>query len=373
MDTPESIEPPQEFDNPWKLALDVFFAQFLELLFPHVHADIDWSKPVDSLDKELPGIVRGAALGRRVVDKLVRVWLKNGDPLSLFVHVEVQCQKETDFPERMFVYNYRIRDRYGSWVLSLAVLGDENEAWKPSNYSSRGWGCRTEFEFPVAKLLDFVAGLEDLEASENLFGTIVAAHLRAMQTHGDVVLRHQQKLGLVRRVLKRGWTFEDLAELYRIIDWFLSLPKAMDDAFKADLERVEGSPMPLLSKLEIAALAKGKAEGKAEGRAEGKAEGRAEGKAEGRAEGKAEGRAEGKAEGRAEGKAEGLVLGMLLGEVRGILRVKFQRPADSLLERIKTITEEAKMAELLKVVSEAVSIGEVERALDEIASPEPQN
>jgi hypothetical protein len=64
---------------------------------------------------------------------------------------------------------------------------------------------------------------------------------------------------------------------------------------------------------------------------------------------------------------------MLLGEVRGILRVKFQRPADSLLERIKTITEEAKMAELLKVVSEAVSIGEVERALDEIASPEPQN
>ena len=44
------------------------------------------------LDKELEQVVRDAALGRRRVDKLVRVTLRNGGQGLVLVHVEIQSQ-----------------------------------------------------------------------------------------------------------------------------------------------------------------------------------------------------------------------------------------------------------------------------------------
>jgi len=41
-----------------------------------VHAQIDWSRGYKSLDKEFPQVVREAEVGRRYVDKLVKVWTK---------------------------------------------------------------------------------------------------------------------------------------------------------------------------------------------------------------------------------------------------------------------------------------------------------
>ncbi len=63
-----------DYDSPWKEALDSFFEAFLELFFPEAHADIDWSRPCESLDKELRQIAPKAEIGRRHVDKLVKVW-----------------------------------------------------------------------------------------------------------------------------------------------------------------------------------------------------------------------------------------------------------------------------------------------------------
>jgi hypothetical protein len=33
-----------EFDSPWKESLDVYFESFLQLCFPLVHQEIDWSR-----------------------------------------------------------------------------------------------------------------------------------------------------------------------------------------------------------------------------------------------------------------------------------------------------------------------------------------
>ena len=43
-------------------------------------------------------------------------------------------KKQAEFAKRMFVYNYRIFDRYEKPVASLAVLADEHKQWKPSSY-----------------------------------------------------------------------------------------------------------------------------------------------------------------------------------------------------------------------------------------------
>ncbi|HEX5084434.1 MAG TPA: hypothetical protein VFY40_20510 [Blastocatellia bacterium] len=60
-----------DYDSPWKDALDFLFDSFIAFFFPSAHAQIDWSRGFEFLDKELQKITADAAVGRRVVDKLV--------------------------------------------------------------------------------------------------------------------------------------------------------------------------------------------------------------------------------------------------------------------------------------------------------------
>ncbi|MCP4396374.1 MAG: cytosolic protein, partial [bacterium] len=108
----EQQRPHDEYDSPWKDILEHYFTEFLEFFFPVAYAGIDWSKGHGFLDKELQKIMRNAEVGRRVVDKLVKVFTTDGDETWVVVHVEVQGQYEVDFAKRMYVYNYRLFDRY---------------------------------------------------------------------------------------------------------------------------------------------------------------------------------------------------------------------------------------------------------------------
>ena len=96
--------------------------------------EIDWSKEHVFLDQELRAVVQDAELGTRFVDRLVRAQVLNGSESWIFIHVEVQGTKQAEFAKRMFVYNYRIFDRYEKPVASLAVLADEHRQRKPSSY-----------------------------------------------------------------------------------------------------------------------------------------------------------------------------------------------------------------------------------------------
>jgi hypothetical protein len=100
-----------DFDSPWKEALEHYFPQFMSFFFPLAHADIDWARGYEFLDKELQQVVRDAELGRRLVDKLARVYARDGEEDWVLVHVEVQGQPEAAFAKRMYVYNYRLYDR----------------------------------------------------------------------------------------------------------------------------------------------------------------------------------------------------------------------------------------------------------------------
>lgn len=65
-------------------------------------------KGYEFMDQEFQQIVRDAELGKRLADKLVKIWRKNGQLTLVLAHIEVQSQYESGFAQRMFVYNYRI-------------------------------------------------------------------------------------------------------------------------------------------------------------------------------------------------------------------------------------------------------------------------
>src|SRR5579871_55450 len=56
--------------------MDHYFEQFLAFFVPEAHAEIDWGRGYEMLDREFQKIIPESEQGRRVVDKLVKVWLK---------------------------------------------------------------------------------------------------------------------------------------------------------------------------------------------------------------------------------------------------------------------------------------------------------
>jgi hypothetical protein len=159
----------------------------------------------------------------------------------------------------MFVYNYRLRDRYNHPVVSLAVLTDERQSWRPEEFRSEIWGCEIRFRFPVVKLLDYGQQWQTLEDSLNPFATVVMAHLKALETRGNQVERKDWKLSLTRRLYERGYERQDVLNLFRFLDWVLTLPESLADEFKADLERFEReNQMPYITSIERRAEERGR-------------------------------------------------------------------------------------------------------------------
>ncbi len=193
-----------DFDNPWKDVLERFFRAFLAFFFPEAHAAIDWSRQYESLDKELQQIVSESELGLRLADKLFKVWLKDGQEAWVLIHVEIQNQRDPTFAERMFVYNYRIYDRYRKPVISLAVMGDEEPAWRPDQFGYGLFGCTMGFQYPLVKLVNYANRAEELEAVVNPLAAVVLAHLKTQDTRADPAARRTWKLRLLKSLYDRG-------------------------------------------------------------------------------------------------------------------------------------------------------------------------
>jgi hypothetical protein len=251
-----------DYDSPWKEVIELYFPRFLEFFFTQAYAEIDWTRPYEFLDTELQQLEPDAEIGRRLVDKVAKVWLLDGEEAWVLVHVEIQGQYDSQFAERMYTYNYRLFDRHKKRVISLAVLADEQANWRPSSYSYQLGGCRVSLEFPVAKLLDYEQGWEILEQTTNPFGVIVMAHLKTKATQRNPENRLQWKLSLVRRLYERGYSRQDIQELFRFIDWIMVLPKELALSFKTEVRSYEeANRMRYVTSIERLAKQEGVEEG----------------------------------------------------------------------------------------------------------------
>jgi hypothetical protein len=252
------------YDSPWKEGLDHYFPQFIAFFFPKAYAEIDWERGYENLEEELRKVVRDSKVSERRADKLTKVWLKNGEERYVLIHTEILADRDTGFPERMFVYNYRIFDRYHKLVVSLAVLGDESPSWRPDQHGWDLWDCQMSLRFPVVKLIDYKGRWQELAQSANPFAIVVMAHLKTKETHGDPTSRLQWKTRMVRMLYERGFQRQDVLELFRLLDWMMVLPEAEDLSFQEDLRRFEAEvKMPYITSIERRGIEQGLQQGEA--------------------------------------------------------------------------------------------------------------
>ncbi|NEO56278.1 MAG: hypothetical protein F6K54_26255 [Okeania sp. SIO3B5] len=244
------------YDEPWKAAIGEYLPSFLSFFYPEIYNSINWEKTPISLDKELEQITASATTEKRYADKLFQVWLLNNRKKWLLIHIEVQSQYDREFPKRMFIYNYRAFDLYNQKVISLAILGDDSPSWRPSSYKYKFKKSRMRLDFDIVKLLDYK--WEELSASNNVFATMVMAHLRTKSTTRDFTEREKWKWQLVRSLYEKGLSKFDIINLFKFIDKMMALPSELQQNLEIKINQYEEEQkVELLSAMEERGMEKG--------------------------------------------------------------------------------------------------------------------
>lgn len=278
--------PRADNDGGWKNILNAHLKDFVAFFWPEAFESVDWEKPYEALEQELMAVGIQEEIGKRNLDKLFKVYLKNGKEQWLLLHIEVQHYKDEDFAERMFTYFYRIYDRYRQDVASMAVLADKDHSWRPHCYHRKIWGSEITRTFEVVKLIDFRSKREALLKDNNPFSLAVLIQLVALETKADDENRLLTKLEFFRSLHQHGWPVEKSMNLYRFLDTLLSLTPKFEVHYIQKAKQIdEEFKMNLTLTAERYGFQQGKQEGIQEGKQKGRQEGIQEGKQEGIQEG----------------------------------------------------------------------------------------
>ena len=275
-----------DYDSAWKDIIEEHFEPFLEFFFPHIHKDIDFSKSPEILSNELRRIVPSGKVGKRRADVLVKVFLKDGTQqcICVFIHVEIQGTRKPGFMERIFVYYYRIFEKYreqGAEIISLAILTDEDENYRPNEYYFQRWGFEHRMKVPLVKIIDYKNKKElreKLETSVNPMSLAVRAQLKSFEAKkGDNKKKYDIKRELIRLYYSHGYDARYIRSLFHFIDLVFRLPESFDKKLGDEIIQLEEEyKMPYVTSWERIAKKEGKKEGKREGKREGKKEGKLE-------------------------------------------------------------------------------------------------
>jgi hypothetical protein len=314
------------------LTLEFYLPALIELLFGDVAALVDWSRPVAFLDSELQAIVPDSEAGDLRADKLVQVTRRDGTDALLFIHFEIQAQRDPALPRRMFRYHYRIYDRFGQHPISLVVLADDEPGWRPGPYVGEVGPVRLSLEYAACKLRDVDLGPR--LASGNPVARIVQAHRLAQRTRGDEAGRWEAKLAFLRELRGAGLGWEDSVRVMRVVHGLLALPRELEVAFRREVKKQEEAMHETMrSPYETVVWEEGREEGLQLGRQEG------------RQEGWRDGRQEGLEEGRCAAARE-----MLLG----ILTARFGPCDDATVQAIQALSDGS---ELMRLAQGAIHFG----------------
>jgi len=227
------LKPRIDYDGFWKRLILTFFEEFLDFFLPNLLLDVDLNKPPEFLEQELATIIpKQTAKGRMSVDKLLKFWTKNGEDKHIFVHIEVQSSRELGFTERAFKYFYRIYDKNGKLITTIAIYTHDDVPDKYDRFEYNYQGTELTYKFNTYLVRD--ADEKKLEASDNMFALVILACKYANYTQNDVELRRKFKLKLFRLAITRGYSREEIEALVSFIDFVVYLPPKMNTKLKVD-------------------------------------------------------------------------------------------------------------------------------------------
>ncbi len=189
----------------------------------------------------------------------------------------------------------------------------------------------------MVKLLDYNDRIDELLKQSNPFAIITAAHLKTKTTKNNPEERYSWKWSIVMALYERGFSADDILQLYRLIDWLMILPEDLSQRFTDNLvEYEEDKEVTYVTSAERHGIKKGRIEGIEIGR------------------------------------GEGIEIGMLSNAqetVLDALDTKFSSniPSD-IEERIKKMTSRMMLKQLLRSAIQSSDIDSFRKSIDELTS-----
>ncbi|WP_203248492.1 RpnC/YadD family protein [Sporosarcina beigongshangi] len=129
-------------DQIFKELINNFFAEFLDVFFPEVHAGLDFES-VKPLSEELyTDLIKGE---NRRVDIVIEAKLRGADTL-IIVHMEPQSTYQDDFHKRMYLYFSLLYNKYRKPILPIAIFSYDGKYTELDEFT---------IEFPFFHVLTF--------------------------------------------------------------------------------------------------------------------------------------------------------------------------------------------------------------------------
>lgn len=241
-------KPARRDDELWKGILADVFDDFLRFFFPQADDLFDFKKKFVFLDKEFNRLFppEANAAGVRFVDKLAKVYLKNGETKFILIHVEIQGRKgHEELSSRMFRYFYRAKDRHNVSITAFAVLIHELKTYHPKVYKEEYLGTRLSYEFNTYKLLN--QDEEKLRADPNPFAVVVLTVLMALKNKkiNDEGLK-QIKIDLTRELIKRKLDKVKHEKIMAFLAYYVNFEnKEMMIKFEEEVRKLTGTTRPM--------------------------------------------------------------------------------------------------------------------------------
>src|ERR1700744_5307743 len=162
-----------KYDILWKGMIEEIMEDLLLFVDPEIGKELDFKRGFEFLDKELAAIYPepGKTPGTKVVDKLVKVYLRDGSERWMLLHLEVQGNSKGDFARRMFEYFIRIFAKHGHPVAAIAIFTGKDGKKMPGMYEDHCLWMRARYEYKTIAIADYTD--EQLLASINPFAEVM--------------------------------------------------------------------------------------------------------------------------------------------------------------------------------------------------------
>ncbi len=232
-------------DTLWKAILEDLFDDFLRFFYENADDLFDINRGFEFLDKELEDLFPQTETENiRYVDKLVKVWLKNGTEEWILIHIEVQNKGEKSFAERMFIYFYRIRDRYKRRITAWAIFTDKSKKEPRSEYREAYLGTKVLYSYNTYKIIN--QSEDALKADNNPFAVVILTVLLALKkSQTQEIELIDLKIDLVKDLLKRQIPKQKIRALMNFLKYYVRFNKENTLIFENKFDSFTGKTYPM--------------------------------------------------------------------------------------------------------------------------------
>lgn len=234
------------FDGHWKEMIQEFIQEFIEYFLPELYPNVDFNYAPEFLDTELQNILESIGTHKRVLDKLVKVRLKNGQYKWLLIHIEVQSYFEKLFElamernidldkiSRLLIFvdgimqlSKDLQEEYKTFVSQQLKFKETMVATSPNAE------LITEYFDKLKKRANQLAKQNDEQYIENIVATSPNAKIimdffdilkkeanrlaeQRVEKEIEQRVEHERSLLIHTLYFEKTWTIEQIAELLKI-------------------------------------------------------------------------------------------------------------------------------------------------------------